>query len=305
MTARPIVSRVYALKRRYGVGDRFLARHDRVTHALMGLLQPLKQSSVVDAHGHILEVDPGDYLGLTINRTYESEVTQFLQERVRSGQVVVDLGANIGYFTLLLAKLVGPRGHVVAFEPDPTTFRLLERNVRENGYTNVVLHRQAVADRCGSALLYLNPDNPGDHRLVDGADRESVEVDVISIDEALPELRTRISWVKMDIQGAELAALRGMRTLLGTNREMGIVMEFCPRALADFGEQPEEVFELLEGSGFTPHVLSERDGSPATSAAKVLARVTAVGGTYINLAFVKEPRVSPAHRGVTGEDLLE
>ena len=108
------------------------------------------------------------------SRSIESiraEVTTFLKAHVGPGQTAIDLGANIGYFTLLLAQLVGQDGQVVAFEPDPENFQLLERNVRANGYTNVAVRREAVADYSGRAPLFLSDVNPGDHGLADADNR--------------------------------------------------------------------------------------------------------------------------------------
>jgi len=284
---RPLVSRAYALKRRYRIGDRFLSRHPDFAHALMALLRPVKLYSVVDVHGHELEVEDGDYLGLTINRIYEPEVTHFLERSVRGGQTAIDLGAHVGYFTLLLAKLVGPAGRVIAFEPDPDNFQLLERNVRANGYENVTLHRQAVADRCGQALLYRSPVNPGDHRLVECAGCEAVEVEVVALDELLPELRGTIQWIKIDIQGAELAALRGMRALLASCPEVTIVTEFCPRALAEFGDDPASLPSLLAELGFCPGELRANGELRPVAAEELLSRVSAEDATYVNVAFTR------------------
>jgi FkbM family methyltransferase len=286
---RPVVSRLYAVKRRYGIGDVFLTRHPGTANALMTLLRPFKTRSVVDVHGHQLEVDDGDYLGLTINRVYEPEVTNFLRAFVRSGQTAIDLGANMGYFTLLFARLVGPGGHVLAFEPDPENFELLERNVRANRYANVTLSQNAVSDHPGTALLYRSPVNPGDHRLVDVGNREAVEVQVITLDEALPEVHRTVHWIKMDIQGAEVAALRGMQSIIRSAGEMSIVTEFCPRAIVDFGDDPAELVALLAEAGFHVGQLG-RDGSLLDlSFESLLRRVNVADGTYVNLVFTRRP----------------
>jgi len=297
---RRVVRTAYELKRRYGVGDRLLARHPRVTNALMALLRPVKSQSVVDVHGHFLEVDQHDFLGLTINRSYEPDVTAFLKENVAAGQTAIDLGANIGYFTLLFAQLVGKDGQVVAFEPDPQNCQLLEKNVRANGYTNVTVRREAVADYSGRAPLFLSDVNPGDHSLTDvDSKRDTADVDVVTLDSALAQLRGRVHWIKMDIQGAELAALRGMRSLLESCPALTIVTEFCPRALARFGEDPADLLSLLTQSGFEMREL-DRTGNTREARAEVVAqRVGVEVGTYVNLVFVKRSsasRVGLEHR---------
>src|SRR5512138_2867115 len=91
-------------------------------------------------HGQTMYLDPGDSMGLAIQGTYEPEETEAVLRSVKSGMVVVDIGANIGYYTLLFARLVGPQGRVIAFEPDPATFALLKKNVDSNQHRNVELH---------------------------------------------------------------------------------------------------------------------------------------------------------------------
>lgn len=113
--------------------------------------------------GHMMFLDAQDILNLSINGIYEPLETEVVGREVSAGDVVVDIGAHIGYYTLMLARIVGPCGKVYAFEPDPENFTLLQRNVKENGYRNVVLLQKAVSDRNGSATLYLSDDNSGDH----------------------------------------------------------------------------------------------------------------------------------------------
>jgi FkbM family methyltransferase len=290
---RPGVSRLYEFKRRHRIGNRFLAHHPGFEQAVMAFLRPFKSDSVVDVHGHLLKVDPVDYLGLSINRAYEPDVTHFFKNSVRNGQTAIDVGAHIGYFTLLLARLVGPAGRVVAFEPDAENFELLERNVRANGYANVALHRQAVADRSGPGLLYRSPVNPGDHRLVDDGCREAVEIEVVSLDNALLEFRGSVHWIKMDVQGAELSALRGMRFLIDSCPELAIVLEFYPRGLAQFGADPAELLALLAGLGFGVNEILADGTSRVVAGDDVLGCASIEDGTYLNLLFTRPVKWRP------------
>ncbi len=254
----------------------------------MALLRPLKSHSVVDVHGHLLEVDEHDFLGLTINRSYEPDVTAFLKGNVAAGQTAIDLGANIGYFTLLFAQLVGDDGQVVAFEPDPDNCLLLEQNVQANGYTNVTVRREAVADYSGRAPLFLSDANPGDHSLTDAdGRRDSVDVDVVTLDSALAHLGGRVHWIKMDIQGAELAALRGMRSLLQSCPELTVVTEFCPQALTRFGEDPVDMLSLLIQAGFDVRELERSGATREARPEEIAQRVSVEDGTYVNVVFVR------------------
>jgi FkbM family methyltransferase len=146
--------------------------------------------------------------------TYELEVTRALQQIVQTDWVVFDIGAHIGYFALLLARLVGPNGRVFAFEPFPDNFRALEENVRMNGCRNIIIENRAVAAVSGLANLKSNDtdDLTYTSSLVDG--RPMLEVEVVSLDDYTAGLQERVQFVMMDVEGAEADVLRGMRSTL-------------------------------------------------------------------------------------------
>jgi FkbM family methyltransferase len=114
---------------------------------------------------------------LAAGRLFEPFETEWLENLVRPGDTVFDIGAHIGFYTLLLARLVGPAGKVLAFEPDPANFALLQQNVVLNRYANVALYNLALSSQAGSAALFLSGDNAGEHRLWQPAEaRPSVPV---------------------------------------------------------------------------------------------------------------------------------
>jgi FkbM family methyltransferase len=149
--------------------------------------------------------------------TYEREVVSALLEVVKPGWIVFDIGAHVGYFTLLLAKLVGLKGRVVAFEPFPENFQTLEENVRLNGARNIVLERSAVAATSGMASLRSNDSNRQTFTasLVHG--QPGSEVKVVSLDDYAAGQREQIDFVMMDVEGAEADVLMGMRSILRRN----------------------------------------------------------------------------------------
>jgi FkbM family methyltransferase len=146
--------------------------------------------------------------------TYESEVTRALLQLVQTDWVVFDIGAHIGYFVLLLARLVGPHGRVFAFEPFPDNFRALKENVRMNDCRNVFLENRAVAATSGLVNLKLNDTNRLTYTpsLVDG--RPMIDVEAVSVDDYMVGLQERVQFVMMDVEGAEAAVLKGMRSVL-------------------------------------------------------------------------------------------
>jgi FkbM family methyltransferase len=193
-------------------------------------------------------------------RLYEHESSVLLTEVLRLGDMFVDVGAHIGYFTLLAAKLVGSTGQVVSFEPDQTNFDHLVGHVRDNDLTNVRAFRCAVGQQTGVVDFFLNADNDGGHAVWDirshpfnarsraGAVRRQ-SVYMTSLDEALGADTSRVRAIKIDTEGAELAVLRGARRLL----ERGNVLvhaEINPHGLAQLGTSATELRAWLAELGY-------------------------------------------------------
>jgi FkbM family methyltransferase len=181
---------------------------------------------------------------------YEENETEMFEKIIKAGDTVLDIGANIGYYTLIFAKLVGKNGRVFAFEPEPTNFTLLRRNIRINSYDNVVLEQKAVSNKTGKVKLYIS-ENPGLHRIYDSYDgRKFIEVEAICLDDYFKNYDKNIDVIKMDIEGSEFGAVQGMTSLLKKNKNVKIVTEFLPSGLRQFGIKPEEYIELLIKCGF-------------------------------------------------------
>ena len=122
---------------------------------LYGLLINRLKPSTVEVLGHRIHLDPGDSLLLSVNGAYEESEARLFEQSIRPGDVVVDIGANIGYYTLLAARAAGPQGHVYAFEPERGNYGLLTRNLAENGYTNVSAHDTAVMAQSGEQRIFV------------------------------------------------------------------------------------------------------------------------------------------------------
>jgi FkbM family methyltransferase len=253
--------------------------------SVFGLLKPKS----VMVQGHRMWLDDKDTLELATNEIYEPLETALFKRELKPGQVVLDIGANIGYYTLLAARLVGPKGKVYAFEPDPVNFQLLRKNVEANGYGNVILVNKAVSNKTKATRLYLNETNKGDHRLYDSGDgRRSIAVEVVALDRFFKQLDKKVHFIKMDIQGAEAAALEGMKGLIRANRALKLVMEFEPSNLRRFGSDPQKVLQTLKKAGFRLLDISEKEKSvKPTDSNRLLKRYTVENAEYTNLFCVK------------------
>ncbi|WP_376697216.1 FkbM family methyltransferase [Wenzhouxiangella sp. EGI_FJ10305] len=165
---------------------------------------------------------------------WEEHETVLLQRILRPGMSVVDLGAHVGYFSVLMSKCVGPEGRVVAFEPDPSHFRLLCANLLANACDQAEARRLAIAEGKGDGRLFRSATNPGDQRLNPVPGRPSVAVRYDSLDSQLGQ--AGLDLVKMDCQGSESRILDGMAGLIERNRErLSLLMEFAPGLLHQGG----------------------------------------------------------------------
>jgi len=204
----------------------------------------------IEIDGHKLFLDKLDSLELFLHGSHEEFETETVKKIIKKGDIVLDVGANIGYYTLIFAKLVGKDGIVFAFEPEPTNFDLLKKNVTINGYKNVILIRKALSDRTGKTKLFLSEVHLGDHRIIDPKEtRNSIEIDTITGEDYFRDLNKKINFIKMDIQGAEILALRGMSSLLQKMNEIKIMIEFAPIWLK-YGNDPLELLSLLNEYDF-------------------------------------------------------
>jgi FkbM family methyltransferase len=239
--------------------------------------------------GHLMWLDDKDTLELAVHEVYEPVGTSLFNREIHPGQTVLDLGANIGYYTLIAARRTSPKGKVYAFEPDPDNFSLLQKNVERNGYSNVVLVNQAVSDHTGRTRLYLNETNKGDHRIYNPGDgKKFADIQVAALDDFFKRLDKKIHFIKMDVQGAEAAALAGMKSLVRANRRLKLFTEFEPGNLRGFGGDPRKYLQTLQKMGFKLFEASEKEGTiRPTSAADLLSRYTVENGGYTNLYCVK------------------
>jgi FkbM family methyltransferase len=208
---------------------------------------------------------------------WETHVTEWLQHTLRPGQVFVDVGANIGYFTLLGGQLVGPQGRVVAVEAHPGLAELLRRNVIMNGLYGYVTtwHRAAWSStttlQLHQRLNFSGASSVGaiGQKALDrlGDTEEMVDVQAVPVDDLL-EGFPPVDVLKMDIEGAELQAFTGLSRTLEASQQMAVMFEWAPALMEGVGDKAEALLELLEGHGFRFRLLE--DDLAAIERAKLL-----------------------------------
>lgn len=224
----------------------------RVYAALAATLRPPR----VNIQGQWVYLHPED-IGLShdllYGGSYEHFETTLFTAALEPGMTVLDIGANVGMYTMLAAARVGPTGRVYAFEPERENFALLTKNIAANKHTNVVPMQYAVGESDGEIPVYLAKDNRGDHRTYapdDGFAREHYLVRLVALDHSLPPGVTP-SVIKMDIQGFEMYALRGMTETLRQAERLALYTEFWPYGLAGAGvTAPAQYIEAVKALGF-------------------------------------------------------
>ena len=173
---------------------------------------------------------------------------QLIQRLLKPGSTAIDIGANIGFFTKFLAECVGQEGHVYAFEPDKTNFHHLENELK--GTTNTTLVQKAVSETSGTLTLYTSDLLNVDHRTYEPENYSGkYSVEKISVDDFVNG-RFKVDFIKMDIQGFEMEALRGMEKTLRVNQHIFLFTELWPFGLEKSGSSAIEVFDFLTQSGF-------------------------------------------------------
>lgn len=187
----------------------------------------------------------------------EDRTSSLFREHVAPGNVVFDVGANVGFYSLTAASMVGPSGRVVAFEPGPKTSARLRENAALNGFANLVVVEVAVSDKPGVLHLHLGEDSEANSLYDAGpAATGSVEVSVLTLDAyAEAEGIARVDLLKIDAEGAEVGIIRGARRILTGPDAPPVIVEANPVTLRTAGESVDSLRAEVEALGYTVEVI--------------------------------------------------
>jgi FkbM family methyltransferase len=236
------------------------------------------------------------------DRCWENYETQLTLQHLKSGDVYVDVGANIGYYTLVAAQRVGSQGKVIAYEPDADNFALLKTNVMLNSLHNVQLFPIALYDKNADGKLFLSGDNFGDHRVYAANEtRASREIFLVHGGEHLSQQTQKIDFLKIDTQGAEFFVMNGLRQLIMENRaHLSIMLEFCPYGIRHSGADGHDLVQLLEDIGMQLQIVDHQQECLIPAQTHHLSEwVTAMANEpdnegFINLLLTPAASISPS-----------
>lgn len=187
---------------------------------------------------------------------FEPVQTKLFLETLKEGNLVLDIGANVGYYTILASSIVGKKGIVYAFEPDPGNIALLQKNIALNNCTNVVVVEKALGDKNEESQLAIDPGNPGESKLATHSNKNTISIQTITLDSFVKKYNiSHIDVIKIDIEGAELLALSGGKESLSKLKNSIIFSECNTKALKEFSKTPADLLAMLEQLEYTPYLL--------------------------------------------------
>lgn len=194
-------------------------------------------------------------------RVHEEELTNFLLGYLKfeEGDCWFDIGANIGWYSLVLSQQFSSRPTAYAFEPDPLNYSLLKENIKLNGVRSVIAENQALSDQEATKLLYQYPaKNSGRHSLLPLTNVPGIKVSATSLDHYVVQRQIDISsikFIKMDIEGYEYIALRGAKTLL--HKVPCLLCEFSPAYMERGGINSQDLLDLMSNHNYQPFKITD------------------------------------------------
>jgi FkbM family methyltransferase len=188
-------------------------------------------------------------------RWSDREKIRLIRGHVKPGMRVLDIGANIGFYTILLSRLVGKEGVVYAFEPEEDNFKGLKRVTRN--LENVELVQAACGEKSGKIYLYRSEKMNVDHQVYpSGEPRGRVEVNMVTVDDYLRGEKGGVGFVKIDVQGYDCHAFRGMTETLARSPNAFMIGELWPYGLKKAGSSADQYLSEVKRCGFEIVILS-------------------------------------------------
>lgn len=208
-----------------------------------------------------------------------------LQTYIKPGEVVIDIGANVGFFTKRFAKWVNNDGFVIAVEPETANFRQLLKNLDKAGTDDLVRTFKGVAaEEAGSLKLAINPIHPGDHKI----GQKGIEVEAFTIDNLVEkESAPRVCLIKIDVQGAEERVLKGALETIKRDRP-ALFVEMDDVAMRKMGSSAEGVINLLSDYGYDIQRLRKNSKTDQISTTEALE--ICQNGKYVDLLFTNNAK---------------
>ena len=213
---------------------------------------------------------------------FETAETEFICSVLQEGDIFVDVGANIGLFSLIASKFVGPEGLVICFEPSPTTFDRLVENVNQNCLENIDLRNIGLSNSSGELTFYISENGydawnsfaPGqDNKL-----QRSIQVPVSTLDKELSGIdKSRVKVIKIDVEGWEKFVLYGGQAFLKEYSPI-VIVEFTEENTFNAGYPVYDLYDIMENYGYSWHIIKN---------GRLIKEKKKLHYPYINLVAIK------------------
>ena len=219
---------------------------------------------------------------------YEKETVTLITKLIKPGMKIINIGANIGYFTILLANLVGPSGKVFSFEPHPENFEFLRKNLEINNCTNVESIMKAISNKNEKTTL-LHSTSSAWHSLgtKEGPGFKRIPVETITIDDFLKDLDIEIDFVIMDAEGSETNIIQGMTKTLQKNPHLEIIAEYNPATLEFVDSSGMDLITIIKKIGFSIYLIEKNGELKLITGEKLLKDYPK--NKFTNIFLTREP----------------
>ena len=202
--------------------------------------------------------DPLSVRDLFFEGLHGYAVTSCFYNEVERGMTIFDIGASVGYYTLIAARLTGEGGSVFSFEPSDKNCELIRKNIELNTYKNITVINKAVGEKTKKGKLFINPYESADNRIIELNDqRETVDIEIISLDGFVKKNNVEPNFVKIDVQASEYLVLDGMSNLLKSKRPLKLIIEFSSRQDEKKAEKFVSSLNNLSNLGLDAYYLKE------------------------------------------------
>jgi len=197
--------------------------------------------------------------GMLALGAFEPYQISLFRQLIKPEMVVIDIGANIGLYTVIAGRKVGEKGKVFSFEPEQRNFDFLNNNIRINNLSNIYSSKVAISNEKSTKELFLFSENTGSYSLVDNRKTNvSVSVQTDTLDSILNSHSIKqVDIIKMDIEGAEYLAFEGMTNTINSSKKLTMMIEFFPNAIRRFNKNPHDFLTRISSLGFKISEINE------------------------------------------------
>jgi FkbM family methyltransferase len=262
------------------------------------MIIPLESKKVgcdIKMHIHSPKDDIGVSKYISENKVWEPFETAIFCDILQNKSFFIDIGANLGYYSLIAAKHFNSEGIVLSLEPELNNFSLLQENILLNDLSNIKAINVACSDKTGQAAIKKSVNNYGDHRVISEQEVQANDyIETTTVDELIIKEGKIPDLLKIDTQGSELSIIHGMSHLLeNLTMDTVIILEYWPHGICDRDQSPEELLDYLEQFDLDILVMYEETSTISQCDLEDLSRwtktvLTPESEQYVNLIFGKD-----------------